>query len=408
MPAFTYTAVKPGAGDQIQGKIDADTLRDARSKIRARGEVPVSITEIKVGGTGLAKYLPTISVGGFQKEVLIFTTQLSSLIRSGITLTEAIKVLSEQTQHREFSNILNIVHQNLVEKGLTFAESLKGYPKCFSPLYVSMIRAGESTGTLPQVLTRLATQAKKKEAIEGQVRSALTYPIIMCVCGLGVVIFLLSYLVPKIIPILKQQDKALPKATEILLAVSDFVELYWWVLIFMAGAMVFLYKWIVSIPRGRYTVDRLLLTFPIFGDLNRKAAVSRFCMTLSSLLKSGVKIEEALKIVEQVVGNAVVAETVDQIADKIREGESIAGPLQRNKVFPKVVTYMISIGEKAGSDELQEMLDNISDSYDVELEQSAEKLTSALNPILLIFLAGMVVFILLAILLPIMNMSSNL
>jgi type II secretory pathway component PulF len=145
---------------------------------------------------------------------------------------------------------------------------------------------------------------------------------------------------------------------------------------------------------------------PIVGDLNRKAAVSRFCVTLSSLLKSGVKIEKAMKIVEEVVGNAVVAETVQIISERIREGESIAGPLERSNLFPKVVTYMISVGEKAGSEELQEMLDSISESYDMELEQSATRLTDLLTPILLLFMAGLVVFILLAVLLPIMNLST--
>lgn len=406
MPAYDYIALKPGNKDQFSGRIDADTERDARSKIRARGEVPVSITEIKVGGSRLAKLFPTISIGSFQHEVLLFTSQLASLINSGITLTEAIKVLASQSQHREFANILNLVYQDVVERGSTFADALRAYPKCFSPLYVSMVRAGESTGTLPDVLKRLALQAKKKKAIESQVKSALTYPVLMMLAGVGIVIFLLTYLVPKIVPILEQREEALPFATQVLVDISNLDKMFWWMLGFLAAAMVFLYKWFLSLPKGRYFMDNLFLRAPIFGDLNRKAAVSRFCLTLSSLLKSGVKIEEALVIVEAVVGNSVVAETVRMVGERIREGDSIAGPLEKKKIFPKVVTYMIAIGEKAGSDELQEMLDSISESYDTELEQSAENLTAALNPILLIVLASMVVFILMAILLPIMNLSN--
>lgn len=405
MPSYDYIAFKPGEKDPVRGRIDADTERDARSKLRSRGETPTSIKEIRVGTTGLSRFFPSIS-GNFQKELLIFTTQLSSLIRSGITLTDALRLLADQSTNREFSNMIKLVYQSVVEKGNTFASSLKEFPKCFPHLYVAMVHAGESTGTLPDVLTRLASYAKKKEMIESKVKSALTYPIIMLIAGILIVVFLLSYLVPKITPILKRRGDALPTATEWLLWISDMVQSYWWVLAVVSLTLVMLFKWAVSTPKGKYFVDKLYLSLPIFGDLNKKAAVSRFCVTLSSLLKSGVKIENALKIVEEVVGNAVVAETVRNISERIKEGESISAPLEANNVFPKVVTYMISIGEKAGSEELQEMLDNIAESYDVEIEQSAERMTAMLNPILLVFLAGMVVFILMAILLPIMNLSN--
>lgn len=405
MPSFDYVALRPGSAEKINGRVDADTIRDARSKIRAKGETPVKITEIKAFGSGLAKLFPSIGQQSHQKEVLVFTTQLASLIKSGINLTNALRVLSDQNTNKNFSNILKLVMQSVVERGSTFADALKGYPKCFSNLYVSMVAAGEATGTLPDVLNRLALYAKKKSEIEAKVSSALTYPIIMLVAGLGVVTFLLSYLVPKITPILQRRGEALPKATEILLTISDVTKNYWWVFLVVLILLITLYKWFVSTQKGRLVMDGLILRAPVFGDLNRKACVSRFCVTLSSLLKSGVKIEMALRIVKQVVGNAVVENIVEQVSERIKEGESISGPLEKNKIFPKVVTYMISIGEKAGSDELQEMLDDISESYDIEIQQSAEKMTAMLNPIMLIFLAGIVVFILMAILLPIMNIT---
>lgn len=407
MPSFDYVALKPGVSDKISGRIDADTVRDARSKIRLKGETPVSISEIKTSGGGLSKLFPSFGKRGYPAEVLMFTTQLASLIRSGITLTDALRVLSDQNTNKNFSNILKLVMQSVVEKGSTFADALRSYPKCFSDLYVSMIAAGEVTGTLPEVLTRLAAYAKKKSEIESKVSSALTYPIIMVVAGVGVVTFLLSNLVPKITPILKSKKEALPKATELLITLSDLFKNYWWLGLIIAVVSMIFYKYYVSTEKGRLTVDGLFLKVPIFGDLNRKASVSRFCITLSSLLKSGVKIESALTIVEQVVGNQVIAQIVKQVNVRIKEGESIAGPLERNGIFPKVVTYMISIGEKAGSEELQEMLDNISESYDIEIQQSADKLTALLNPILLIFMAGIVVFILMAILIPIMKMSNS-
>jgi len=404
LPSFDYVAFKTGQSEQIKGRIDADTERDARRKIRQKGETAVSIKEVKVGQASNA--IESLIKPNHSKNVLVFTTQLQYLIRSGITLTDALKVLADQSDSKDFSNIIKIICSSVVEKGSSFAEALKEFPYCFSHLYIAMVNAGETTGTLPEVLMRLAKYAKKKEEVEGKVRSALTYPVIMLVVGLGVVIFLLSYLVPKITPILTKRNEALPKATEILLIVSNTVQSYWWAFILGFIALVVTFKLITATKKGLRFFDNLYLNIPIFGDLNRKAAVSRFCVTLSSLLKSGVKIEHAMKIVEEVVGNTIVAETVQVISERIREGESISGPLERSKLFPKVVTYMIAVGEKAGSEELQEMLDSIADSYDLEIEQSASRLTDMLTPILLLFMAGLVVFILLAVLLPIMNLSS--
>lgn len=405
MPTFDYTALKSGQNEQIKGRIDADTERDARRKIRQKGETAVSIKEVKAGGrTGLP--FENLFKPNHSKSVLVFTTQLQYLIRSGITLTDALKVLADQSESKDFSNILKLLFSSVVERGNSFADSLKDFPHCFSHLYISMVNAGESTGTLPDVLLRLAGYAKKKEEVESKVRSAMTYPIIMLVVGLGVVIFLLSYLVPKIEPILTKKDGGLPEATEWLLAISYTFSNYWWAFLLGFIGLTSIYKIVQTTKKGKRFFDSFFLKAPIIGDLNRKAAVSRFCVTLSSLLKSGVKIEKAMKIVEEVVGNAVVAETVEIIAERIREGESIAGPLERSNLFPKVVTYMISVGEKAGSEELQEMLDSISESYDMEIEQSATRLTDLLTPILLLIMAAMVVFILLAVLLPIMNLSS--
>lgn len=405
MPNYEYVALKPGSSGQVKGRIEADTERDARSKIRSKGEVPISIVPIKVKKSGSFLIGAYLQYRSYQGDVMLFTTQMSTLIRSGIIITDALRVLSEQSTNRQFSNVVSLVHQALVERGVTFAAALADFPQCFSSLYVSMVKAGESTGTLPDVLDRLAKYAKRRAALENRIRSAMTYPIIMCVMGACVVTFLLSYLVPKILPILEQRHKALPLATEILIRVSDFVKNYWFLAVIFVIVLMIIYKAVASTKKGRFFFDNLAITMPIFGELKRKGAVSRFCITLSSLLKSGVKIEEALTIVEEVVDNAVVAKTVREIAEKIREGESISGPLLGNKVFPRVVTFMISVGEKAGSEELQEMLDNIAEAYDVEVEQSAERLTAMLNPLMLLVLAGMVVFILFAILMPIMNLN---
>jgi type II secretory pathway component PulF len=405
VPTFDYTAVRAGEANQITGRIDADTERDARHKIRAKGETAVSIKEVKAAGSGLASLFPSISFTNHNKSVLNFTGQLQRLIRSGITLTNALQVLSGQSDSKEFSNILKLIYSSVVERGNSFAMALKEHPKVFSKLYVAMVNAGESTGTLPHVLIRLGDYAKKRERIESKIQSAMTYPIIMGVVGFGVVVFLLNYLVPKMKDLLIKKGGGLPKMTEVLLNISDFTQNYWWIVLLAAIGTMIGYKAVVGTEKGRFFFDHIYLKMPIFGDLNRKGCISRFAITLSSLLRSGVKIEAALRIVEEVVGNSVMAKTMKLVSERIKEGEAIAKPLEESRLFPKMIIYMISVGESAGSEELQDTLDNIAEDYDHEIEQSASRLTDLLTPLLLLVMAGMVVFIILAVLLPLMDLS---
>ena len=405
MPTFDYIAVRPNDVATFKARIDADTERDARKKIRARGETPVSIKEIKVGGSGLSAILSSFSFSSHNKSVLNFTGQLQRLVRSGITLTNALQVLSAQSDSKEFANIIKVIYSGVVERGLSFAGALKEHPRVFSKLYVSMVNAGESTGSLPQVLVRLADYARKRERIESKIRSALVYPCIMGVVGTGVVVFLLNYLVPRMAGLLIKKGNALPKITEILITISEITQNYWWAFVLGVFFAIGGYQLLVSKPKGRFFVDTVLLKIPLFGDILRKACISRFAITLSSLLRSGVKIENALRIVEEVVGNGVVAKSMRTVSERIREGDSIAAPLAESGVFPKMVIYMISVGESAGSDELQDTLDNIAEDYDHEIEQAASRLTDLLTPLLLLAMAGMVVFIILAVLLPLMDLS---
>ena len=405
MPTFDYTALKPGASGEIKSRIEADTERDARQKIRNRGETPIKIKEIRTVGSNLQKYLPSIAFSSHGKSVQSFTEQMQRLIRSGISLTSALQVLSSQTDSKDFSNLLKLVYSGVVERGLSFADALREHPQVFSKLYVAMVHAGETTGTLPSALERLGQYSKKKAQIENKVISALTYPCIMVTIGLCVVIFLLNFLVPKMEKLLSKKGESLPKATEILLDISNLTQNYWWAFAIFAITCFFGYQFTASTKKGRFFLDKLYLSTPIFGDIIRKSSISRFAITLSSLLRSGVKIESALRIVEEVVGNSVVALTMKKVGEGIREGEPIAKPLEESQIFPKMVIYMISVGESAGSEELQDTLDNIAEDYDHEMEQSASKLTTLLTPLLLLVMAGMVVFILLAVLLPLMDLS---
>lgn len=405
MPTFDYSALKPGSNNQIKSRIEADTERDARQKIRKRGETPIQIKEIRTVGSNLQKYLPSVAFSSHSKNVQSFTEQMQRLIRSGISLTSALQVLSSQTDSKDFSNLLKLVYSAVVERGLSFADALREHPKVFSKLYVAMVHAGETTGTLPAVLERLGQYSKKKAKIESKVISALTYPCIMVTIGLCVVIFLLNFLVPKMEKLLSKKGESLPKATEVLLDISNLTQSYWWAFTIAAIACFFVYQFTASTKKGRLFLDRLYLNTPIFGDIIRKSSISRFAITLSSLLRSGVKIESALRIVEEVVGNSVVALTMKKVGEGIREGEPIATPLRQSQIFPKMVIYMISVGESAGSEELQDTLDNIAEDYDHEMEQSTSKLTTLLTPLLLLMMAGMVVFILLAVLLPLMDLS---
>ncbi len=424
MPIFEYKALT-SSGKTKKGIVDADTARDARSKLRSDHMHVTEMWEVagkkskkdksaakKTRGLPVKKGKPggllSREIELFQpkistRDLATFTRQFSTLLRSGIQLADALNALVEQCADPHLERVLRNVKEEITS-GNNLAEAMAKHPRFFSDLYVNMVRAGEASGHLDVVLTRIADYLQKQASLKGKVLAAITYPAIMVIVGMAVVIFLMSYVVPRITQILKDRGQPLPFITEILMTASDFTKAYW---IYVLLAMViggFFLKSLIGTDAGRLKFDSLLLRLPIFGTLFSKQAISRFALTFSTLLKSGLPALDSLKIVALVVNNAKLTQVINNIHARIIEGADIATPIRKSKVFPPMVGYMVSVGEQSG--QLEEILDRIAESYEEELDLTIQRLTSMIEPIIIILLAVVVGFIIAAVLLPLLDFSS--
>ena len=291
-----------------------------------------------------------------------------------------------------------------ITQGVSFAEAIKHHPSYFSELYISMVRAAEETGNLAPVLERLADFSQNQNRIQARISAAIAYPIVILVVACGVIVFLMTVVVPKIRQVIEREGQTLPIPTQILLAASSFVKSFWWLILIAIFGLFVLYRFIRGTERGRYAIDKIHLMIPVMGDLYRKQSVARFAATFSSLLGSGVPVIQALKVVEGVVDNRVLSHTISIMRTRITEGADISSPIKRSGVFPPIVGYMVAIGEESGR--LEEILNRLSESYNEEIEITAQKLTSLLEPIIILIMAGIVAFIVISILLPLLQISS--
>ena len=424
MPIFEYKALT-SSGKTKKGIVDADTARDARSKLRSDHMHVTEMWEVadkkskkdksvskktrslpakkgKPGGL-LSKEIELFQPKISTRDLATFTRQFSTLLRSGIQLADALNALVEQCADPHLERVLRNVKEEITS-GNNLAEAMAKHPRFFSDLYVNMVRAGEASGRLDVVLTRIADYLQKQASLKGKVLAAITYPAIMVIVGMAVVIFLMSYVVPRITQILKDRGQPLPFITEILMTASDFTKAYWiYVLLAMFIGGFFL-KSLIGTDAGRLKFDALLLRLPIFGTLFSKQAISRFALTFSTLLKSGLPALDSLKIVALVVNNAKLTQVINNIHARIIEGADIATPIRKSKVFPPMVGYMVSVGEQSG--QLEEILDRIAESYEEELDLTIQRLTSMIEPIIIILLAVVVGFIIAAVLLPLLDFSA--
>lgn len=407
MAVYEYVGLD-GAGKATKGIVDADSARTARSRLRKQGVFPTEVWQKQEGATrgkGLnieidfAKYFQRVS----QQDLATVTSQLSTLIGAGIPMVEALSALVDQTENPRLKAILVDVRQK-VNEGSSLARGLRGHPAVFTDLYVNMVDAGEQSGALDLVLTRLTAYTESQLALRGKLVAAITYPILMMVVSGGLVLGLFTFIIPRIKRIFDSFGEGLPLITTVLFTISNAVTSYWWLFGILTALGVWLFRRYIRTPRGRIWWHRANLRFPVFGKINRLVAVSRFCRTLATLLVSGVPILTALTIVKTVVGNDIIAAAVDAAARNIAEGQSVAGPLRASGEFPPIVTHMIAIGEKTG--ELEGMLSKVADSYDAQVENTVNTLTSLLTPILTIMMGGVVATIALGILLPMLNLSS--
>ncbi|HTF91278.1 MAG TPA: type II secretion system F family protein [Planctomycetota bacterium] len=415
MPIFEYKAYAPG-GAVRTGVIDADTAREARTKLRREDILVSEIAEMRGGRrTGAIKNKGGIvarlkhmrqesaTPSGSNIEVVAAATrQLGTLLGAGIPLTETLKAIIEQTEEKRAERMFREIRER-VTQGTSLADALAEHPGWFSELYVNMVRAGQATGNLDIVFNRLADYMQKQRKLRRKIVSALTYPVMMIAIGMIVVSILMTVVVPKITSMLIDSGQTLPGPTRVLVAISNGFKNYWWVGLLALAAISFLIERIYRTSSGRLFIDTNLLRLPVVGDLLRKQAVARFTHTFSTLLQSGVPAVASLEITRNVVGNRVIADATGLIRTRILEGTDIATPLKATGVFPPTVGYMVSVGEQSG--ELEKMLDRIGAAYDEEIDVATERMTSILEPIMIVVLAVVVGYIVVSIVLPILKVG---
>lgn len=404
MPVYTYKAYN-NSGQLKTGIADADSPREARVSLRRDGLLVTDISEV----AGLSKKKSSrFAIKRMrrktQRELPQITRQLATLLGSGIPLNEALKALVEQIETKALEAVFRNVRER-IGQGASFAEALEQHPGVFPPLYVSMVRAGEAAGNNDVVLDRLANFMLRQAKMKNKVLAALTYPMIMVGVGAIVVGVLMTKVVPKLIVLVESRGSELPTPTIILKNSSDFLVSYWYLILLAVFLVNLSVTAIRRSPRGRYATDKVLLKLPVFGDLFTKQAISRFAVSLSTLLKTGVPVLDAIKIVRDIVANTVLKRVLDDLHAAILQGADISTPLKRSGIFPPAVGYMIAVGEQTG--DLETVLDRLAEAYEQEVEIATERMTAVIEPMMILLMAVVVAFIVMSVVLPMLQLGQS-
>jgi len=402
MPIFEYKGLTRD-GKNVKGVVDSENLRAARAKLKKDNIYVVDIRDKKkVDPKKKQGPRSTKKIG--IKELSLMTRQLATLIKANIPLVDALTAVSEQVENPVLSEAIADC-KNMVNEGSPLHKALAKYPNIFTNIYISMVEAGEMSGSLDVILMRLAEFTEAQADLRAKVSSAMTYPVIMLVVTLGLLSFLFIFLIPKMVTVFESAPNLqLPWYTEALISASQFMVNYWY-LIFGSILIVFLLfrNW-KNTPAGRNQWDAISLRLPLVGPTVRMVAVSRFTRTLATLLNGGVPMLAALDIVRNVVNNHVLALAIDEARSNISEGESIAGPLKKSGQFPPIVIHMVNIGEKTG--ELENMLSQVSDAYDFQVKTKLESLTSLMGPVVIVLMGFAIGMIVVAVMVPMFEMAN--
>jgi len=428
MARYKFVAMD-AKGTETEGVLDAGTQAEVVSQIRGKGLFPTRITELSAGGqpvpakkTGGGKSvakvdrtldkkikLPKFLLGHKvkTKHLMVFTRQLATLVDAGLPLLRGLRILLKQEKHPGLRDALSGMGES-VEGGSTFSEALAMYPHAFDTLYVNMVKAGEAGGVLEVVLTRLADFMEKAERIKRKVKSAMVYPVVVFVAAMGILSFMLVKVIPKFAEIFNDllEGTPLPPLTQFVIGLSNAVKSKGIIFIVAFAAIWFGVKIARKTHNGRMIFDRLKLRAPMFGQLFVKTAVARFARTLGTLLSSGVPVLQALNIVRDTAGNAVVEDAIQTVHDSVKEGDTMSMPMESSGVFPSIVVSMVDVGEETGA--LPEMLMKVADNYDEEVDAAVEGLTSIIEPVMIIFLAVIIGTIVIAMFVPLISIITNL
>lgn len=406
---FKYSA-RDASGKTVSGSVKAESQDAVVNDLRRRKLTPVSIKKagglFSGGGGGGPKKKKTASKSSVRKgELEVFTRQLSTMLGAGIPMLEALEILADQAESPGFTFCLEQVVEE-IRGGSDLSKALGNHPKVFSEIYVSMIRAGEVSGQIDVILTRLAEYLEAAAHLRAEIKSAMTYPVISLFLVIGIASFLMIGIVPSFKPVFESLEVDLPALTEFTMDIAFFMKGYWYLIFGGAfGAFTAIKIWSRT-EKGKTVVDMCTLRMPVFGPLFKKVALSRFSRTFSTLVKSGVPILGAMEIVSETSGNKVISGIVDEARESVKQGDTLMEPFSRSKIFPQMVSKMIGIGERSGA--LDQLLEKIAEFYDQQVEAEVKGLTSLIEPIMIALMGFIVGGIVLAVFLPIFKLQEKL
>jgi len=401
MPAFAYKA-KMLSGGLTEGKVEAKDKRAAMEQLRGQKLIPLEIFESTQSLVDIISNLNPFKPKVKPKELVLFSRQLSTLVSAGVPLVQGLSILEEQVESKVFKVIVHTIRED-IEAGQSITDALSKHPGTFEELYVSMIKAGEVGGILDVILERLSSYLEATEELKGKVKSAMMYPLVVSTIASGVTVFLLIFVIPTFQKIFSGFGAELPVITQLVIAISEFLKKFWYLLIIIPVGLISGLRYYRKTEGGKLTTDKLLLMMPIFGLILKKVAVAKFTRTLSTLIKSGVPILQALETVAKTAGNKVIEIAVLTSRESIKEGERIATPLKKAQVFPPMVVQMVAIGEETGN--LDAMLAKIADFYDQEVDAAVKGLTSMIEPLIIVAMGVVIGFIVIAMFLPMFSLG---
>ena len=401
MPQFKYIA-KNSSGGTAKGIVEADDRKGAIDLLRKKELIIISLEEGKAKGKSVfSSFLPA-SQKVSSDDIVVFARQLATVVEAGIPLVNALDIIGEQMDKPDLRSRIYKIRDD-VESGASLSEAISKDKGFFSSFFVNMVKAGESSGTLDEILDRLAVYIEKSSNLQKKVKSAMIYPLVISSMAILVTLVLLIKVIPVFKDIYAGFGAKLPGPTQMLINLSDFLMKFFYLIVIFIGIIVFLVTRYAKTIKGRRFLDKLKLRLPVFGPIIKKVAISKFTRTFSTLVKSGVPILNALDIVGKTAGNVVIEEAVEKVKVNVREGENIAAPLTKTGIFPPMVVRMINVGEKTG--ELEKMLSKVSEFYDAQVEAAVDGLTSLIEPLIILFLGVVIGGIVMCMFLPILKIS---
>jgi len=398
MATFVYK-VRDRTGKAFTGNMEGENRGVVASRLQEMDYFITSVSEKKKNI--LFSNQTTLFQNIKLRDLTVFYRQFATMVNAGLTLVNSLDILTKQVENKALSNIIKIVKSD-IEAGFTMANAMAKHPQVFFELYISMVRAGEVGGVLDEILNKIADLMEKEFALKQKIKSAMAYPSFVIAAAALMTIFMLTFILPQFVGVFAQFGGELPALTQFFVTLTFLFNRYWYIFFMITGGLVFSFLAYTKTTNGKYNLDKLKLNAPIFGEINRKGAIARFARIFGTLIKSGVPILEALSVSSNAIGNLVVSEAVLGAKTKIKEGQSISGPLAESGVFPPMVTQMIMVGEESG--ELEEMLINVAKFYDQEVDRTVEKLTAIIEPLMMVFIGLTIGTMIIAMYLPIFNM----